>query len=143
MAMVVAKLLKSLVVAAALLAGSAVVLAHGNVTPQPVDTGKLPELGQERRSENPFRVDNDLGEFNAEAIAVGQRAYTGNCQNCHGIEVVSGGLTPDLRELTEWDDEFFIGRVTEGTDRGMPSFARNLSQNAMWAIKTYIESVRD
>lgn len=132
-----------LLLAAGWLAGSGLVIAHGNVTPQPVDTGSLPELGQERRAENPFRVDSELGEFNAEAIAVGKRAYTGNCQNCHGIEVVSGGLTPDLRELTIWDDAFYIGRVTDGTDRGMPSFARNLNQNAMWAIKTYIESVKE
>ncbi|MDV2080293.1 cytochrome c-550 PedF [Marinobacter xestospongiae] len=132
-----------LIAAAGLLAGAGAVLGHGNVTPQPVDTGNLPELGEELLAENPFRAGNDKGNFHEEAVAVGKRAYTGNCQNCHGIEVVSGGLTPDLRELTEWDDEYFIGRVTHGTDRGMPSFKRNLNQNAMWAIKTYIESVKE
>jgi len=115
--------------------------AHGNVTPQGVDTGDLPQLGDEVLIENPFREGNKYGEFNAQAVRVGEAGYSGNCAACHGIRAMSGGLTPDLRELTEWDDEYFIGRVRNGTDRGMPSFKKSLDQNAMWAIKTYVESL--
>lgn len=116
-------------------------IAHGNVTPQEVDTGNLPELGDEVRSVNPFREGNEYGKFNAQAIKVGESAYAGNCAGCHGIRAMSGGLTPDLRELTEWDDEYYMGRVLNGTDRGMPSWKKTLDQNAIWAIRTYVESL--
>lgn len=122
-------------------AWSATVFGHGNVTPQPVDIGSLPDLGQDALTKNPFREGNELDKLNEEAVKIGRSAYAGNCAGCHGIEAQSGGLTPDLRELTEWDDEFFIGRVMNGTDRGMPSFKSNLGQTAIWSIRTYVESV--
>ncbi|MDL0431254.1 cytochrome c-550 PedF [Marinobacter sp. TBZ242] len=128
-------------VAAGLLATAGLAMSHGDVTPQEVDTGDLPDLGKEALTENPFRKGNEHGDKHAEAVKVGKSGYAGNCAVCHGIEAMSGGLTPDLRELTEWDDEYFIGRVMNGTGRGMPSFKDNLDQTAIWAIKTYIESV--
>lgn len=132
--------LKALV-AASLLGLAGFVFAHGNVTPQEVDTGSLPSLGDEIRVENPFREGNEYGDMNAQAIEVGESAYAGNCAGCHGIRAMSGGLTPDLRELTEWDDEYFITRVRNGTDRGMPSWKNTLDQSAMWAIRSYVESL--
>ncbi|PXY00021.1 cytochrome c-550 PedF [Halomonas sp. LBP4] len=130
-------------VAAGLFGWAALVMGHGNVTPQEVDTGSLPELSSEPLMENPFRAGNEHGDYNEEAIKIGESGYSGNCAACHGIQAQSGGLTPDLRELEEWDDEYFIGRVLNGTDRGMPSFKSNLDQNAIWAIKTYVESVKE
>lgn len=127
--------------AVALVGLAGLVMAHGNVTPQDVDTGNLPELGDDVRTENPFREGNEYGKYNAQAIKVGESAYAGNCAACHGIRAMSGGLTPDLRELTEWDDEYYIGRVMNGTDRGMPSWKKSMDQNAMWAIRTYVESL--
>ena len=90
---------------AALLGTAGFVLAHGNVTPQPVDTGNLPVLGDELLAENPFRKGGSHGDANSLAVEIGESAYAGNCAGCHGIRAMSGGLTPDLRELTEWDDE--------------------------------------
>ncbi|EDM48400.1 cytochrome c-550 PedF [Marinobacter algicola] len=124
-----------------LLGAAGLVMAHGNVTPQEVDTGDLPELGDEVRSQNPFREGNEYGKHNAQAVAVGESAYAGNCAGCHGIRAMSGGLTPDLRELTEWDDEYYVTRVLNGTDRGMPAWKKTLDQNAIWAIRTYVESL--
>lgn len=127
---------------ATVLAGAAgLAMAHGNVTPQPVNTGNLPALGDEIYMENPFREGNELGEFQDEAVKIGESAYAGNCASCHGIRAMSGGLTPDLRELTEWDDEYYITRVRNGTDRGMPSWKKSMDQSAMWAIRTYVESL--
>lgn len=128
------------VLAAVILGGSTLAIGHGNVTPQGVDTGSLPELGSEPLTTNPFREGSEHGDLNAEAIAVGESGYAGNCAACHGIQAMSGGMTPDLRELTEWDDEYFIGRVMKGYGN-MPSFKGTLDQNAMWAIKTYVESL--
>lgn len=129
------------IVAAGLLTAAGLAMSHGDVTPQEVDTGSLPDLGKEALSQNPFREGNEHGDLHDEAVKVGESGYAGNCAVCHGIQAMSGGLTPDLRELTEWDDEYFIGRVMNGTGRGMPSFKENLDQTAIWAIKTYIESV--
>ncbi|WP_417530104.1 cytochrome c-550 PedF [Marinobacter lipolyticus] len=127
--------------AATLMGVAGLVMAHGNVTPQEVDTGNLPELGDEVRTENPFREGNEHADYNAQAVEVGESAYAGNCAGCHGIRAMSGGLTPDLRELTEWDDEYYVTRVLNGTDRGMPSWKKTLDQNAIWAIRTYVESL--
>ncbi|KXS54720.1 MAG: cytochrome c550 [Marinobacter sp. T13-3] len=127
--------------AASLIGLAGLASAHGNVTPQEVDTGNLPKLGDDIRFENPFREGNEYGEFNEQARKIGEKAYAGNCAACHGIRAMSGGLTPDLRELTQWDDEYFINRVRNGTDRGMPTWKKILDQNAMWAIKTYVESL--
>ncbi|SFM63465.1 cytochrome c-550 PedF [Marinobacter zhejiangensis] len=138
--MAVSTSLKALV-AAALVSGAGLASGHGNVTPQPVDNGSLPDLGREALLENPFRDGNEHGELNAEAINVGKSGYAGNCAGCHGIEAMSGGLTPDLRLLSEWDDEYFIGRVMNGTERGMPSFKNSLNQTSIWSIRTYLESL--
>lgn len=131
------------IVAAGLLTAAGLAMSHGDVTPQEVDTGSLPDLGKEALSGNPFRKGSEHGGMYDDAIKVGESGYAGNCAVCHGIQAMSGGLTPDLRELTEWDDEYFIGRVMNGTGRGMPSFKDNLDQTAIWAIKTYIESVSE
>lgn len=128
-------------IAASFFAAAGYAAAHGDVTPQEVDTGALPDLGQEMLTANPFRDGGEFANMQEEAIKVGSSGYAGNCAVCHGIQAMSGGLTPDLRELTEWDDEYYIGRVMNGTGRGMPSFKDNLDQTAIWAIKTYVESV--
>mgnify|MGYP001827463506 CR=1 FL=1 len=120
------------------------VWAHGDVTPQPVNTDSLEKI-EGWVEENPYRG-------NEEAAAVGASAYAGNCARCHGLDAVSGGITPDLRALNdefEWDspaasDEWFIQRVRHGAVvQGrvyMPPFEGILSQEAMWAIRSYIDS---
>ena len=115
-------------------------LAHGDVTPQSVDTSGLPQLGAEWRAENPYRK-------NDKAIEVGTSAYTQNCARCHGLEAISGGIAPDLRKLDPGieGDEWFKERVINGAVRDgrvyMPKMADFLSQEALWAIRSYLESV--
>ncbi len=79
------------IMAAAMLGLAGFASAHGNVTPQDVDTGNLPKLGDEVRTANPFREGNEYGEYNAQAIKIGESAYAGNCAACHGIRAMSGG----------------------------------------------------
>ena len=119
------------------------VYAHGDVTPQAVDTAGLPELGEEWEETNPFRDDEKLKSI---ALTVGSSAYNQNCARCHGLEVISGGIAPDLRYLEEdyEGDEWYIERVTNGAVRDgkvyMPKFAGVISQEGLWAIRTYIDS---
>jgi cytochrome c-550 PedF len=119
--------------------GAQRVLAHGDVTPQPVDTTGLQPLGPEWLEKNPYRG-NEL------AVKIGSSGFAQNCARCHGIEAESGGIAPDLRYLdkAEEGDAWFINRIRHGyTQNGvtkMPAFEGILSQEAMWAIRTYLDS---
>ena len=141
-------------VSALLFAGA--VGAHGNVTPQAVDTHTLPPIGEKWLDENPYKG-------NEAALKVGSSAYGQNCARCHGLEAVSGGIAPDLRMLDrdcmpqkdavkkaacfKENDAYYLTSVRHGKVRNgavyMPPFEGIFNQEAMWAIKTYLESVRD
>ncbi|MBQ5939523.1 cytochrome c-550 PedF [Massilia sp. AB1] len=134
----------------------AFVQAHGPVTPQAVDTKGLPDLGKQWRDENPYRA-------NPHALKVGASAYNQNCARCHGLEAVSGGIAPDLRQLDrdctgmknaakkaacyKEMDNYYLTSVRNGKVRNgavyMPPFEGVFNQEAMWAIKTYLESRRE
>lgn len=113
--------------------------AHGDVTPQPVDVTGLEPLGEEWRKENPYKGDPT-------AIKIGMSGYNQNCARCHGIDGISGGIAPDLRFLEQdaSGDDWFLKRVRHGaTVNGtfkMPPFEKIMSQEAMWAIRSYLES---
>ncbi|WP_078120509.1 cytochrome c-550 PedF [Thiosocius teredinicola] len=115
-------------------------IGHGNVSPQPIDTSNLPQLGDEWREVNPYRD-------NADAITTGASAYNQNCARCHGLGAVSGGIAPDLRLLPPEDegDEWFIYRVRNGSVRNgvtyMPSFEGTLTQEALWSIRAWLATL--
>jgi cytochrome c-550 PedF len=131
-------------------------MAHGDVTPQAVDTSALPTLGEGWKDANPFSK-------NAEAIRIGTSAYNQNCARCHGLEAISGGIAPDLRKLDnecagqadtnkkavckQDMDGYFIQTVRHGRTRNgavyMPPFEGALNQEAIWSIKSYLETRRD
>ncbi|MCB1906538.1 MAG: cytochrome c-550 PedF [Rhodocyclaceae bacterium] len=129
---------RAIAIAAVGIAGNA--FAHGDVTPQAVDVTSLKPLGDEWLESNPYRGDQ-------EAIRVGTSAFNQNCARCHGIGAVSGGIAPDLRYLPVEDegDEIFIMRIRNGATRNgrvyMPPFEGILQQEAMWAIRAYLETV--
>jgi len=144
-----------LLVGAAILT-SAYAVAHGNVTPQSVDTAGLPVLGEKWRDENPYRA-------NKAAIKVGASAFGQNCARCHGIDAISGGIAPDLR-LLDRDcvgmkveakkqacykemDAYFLASIRGGKVRNgavyMPPFEGIFNQEAMWAIKAYLDTRRE
>ena len=150
------------VAALALLAGlastSLCVYAHGDVVPHSVDTSTLPQLGEKWLDTNPYST----GAGHDEALRIGSSAFNQNCARCHGLEAISGGISPDLRKLDNdcmslGDDEkkqaciaemqeYFVSTVRRGRTRDgrvyMPPFEGILTQEAMWAIKTYLETRR-
>ncbi len=118
------------------------VSAHGNVTPQAVDTSDLPDIegGNDNwLEENPY-------SGNARAIEIGASAYNQNCARCHGLEAISGGIAPDLRylELGPSGDEWFVERFRHGSSHDgkvyMPPFGEVLGQKAGWAIRSWLET---
>ncbi len=118
------------------------VLAHGDVVPQAVDTKGLKNLGTDWLASNPYRKDKT-------AIRIGDSAFNQNCARCHGLGAISGGIAPDLRYLPLGDegDEVFMQRIRKGAVRDgrvyMPPFEGTLSQEAMWAIRTWVETVHE
>lgn len=142
-------IIKAILVGGIMFASSTVVLAHGDVNPQPVDTAGLPENGTEWLIENPYRAETAGVEVWGKALEIGSSGYNQNCARCHGLEVVSGGLAPDLRflEAEEYGDEWFVERFRTGYTQGgttkMPAFGELLGQDAAWAIRTYIETRPD
>ncbi|MEJ6402689.1 cytochrome c-550 PedF [Yoonia sp. 2307UL14-13] len=141
--------LKRGLIATAIVVTATLVNAHGDVAPQAVDTTGLPETGQEWLTENPYRADAVGEDVWLKAVQVGASGYNQNCARCHGLEVVSGGLAPDLRflEAEEYGDEWYVERFRTGyTQNGttkMPAFGDLLGQDAAWAIRTYIETRPD
>ena len=134
---------------------SSFAFAHGDVTPQAVDTKTLPPLGAAWREENPY-------SGNKEAIRIGTSAYAQNCARCHGLDVISGGIAPDLRQLDrdcviqkdeakkkacyKDNDAYFLVSIRHGKTRNgavyMPPFEGIMNQEAFWSIKSYLETVR-
>jgi len=143
-------------VALAIAAAAAVAFAHGNVTPQAVDTSALPKLGDGWRESNPY-------SRNEAAIQVGASAFNQNCARCHGLEAISGGIAPDLRRLdndcasladaakkaacVKDNDAYFLTTIRHGRTRNgavyMPPFEGTFDQEAMWAIKAWLETRRE
>ncbi len=150
------RILAAGLVASAAAFSSLYATAHGNVTPQGVDTTGLAPLGEKWRDQNPYS-NNKL------ALKIGSSAYNQNCARCHGIEAISGGIAPDLR-LLDRDcvglksepkklacfkemDNYYLATVRAGKVRNgavyMPPFEGVFNQEAMWAIKAYLETRRD
>lgn len=133
--------------------GALKALAHGDVTPHPVDTAGLPNLGKEWVASNPYRGD-------VKAIAVGATGYLHNCAGCHGLNAEAGGMAPDLLLIAKDcvdmasqsaqaacfkdTDDYFKSIVLDGKKNSegretMPSYASVFTQEAVWAIKTYLD----
>ena len=138
---------------------SPVVRAHGDVVPQAVDTSTLPQLGPKWLDANPYSG----GPAQKEALRIGTSAYNQNCARCHGLDAISGGISPDLRKFDDdcagladagkkaacfkEMDDFFMATVRRGRVRDgrvyMPPFEGTLTQEAIWAIRTYLETRRE
>lgn len=119
-----------------------------------VDTSGLAPLGNAEQATNPYRG-------NETARATGQALFNQTCAFCHGKDADGSRVAAaDLRRLDthcrrirdtatrawcERDvDAYFINTVRIGRRTldivHMPSWAAVLSQEQIWAIKTFIES---
>ena len=77
----------------------------------------------------------------AETLALGHATYQDVCMGCHGLNAVSGLLIPDLRgSACLWDEKGWeaVGRGGLLKDRGMASFADNVSAEQAQAIRAYV-----
>ena len=126
------------VVAAAVGAAFAVLPVHADEAPAKVDTGGLPPL-KDWPAKSPYTG-------NADAIKIGAQAYNENCARCHGLEMISGGIAPDLRKVPadQEGDDLFSLRMHEGAQRNgatmMPKFYSLLPNEELWAIRAFMIS---
>ncbi len=108
--------------------------------PPVVDVSGLRQLGEQWMEENPYRN-------NTKAIEIGGKAYNQLCARCHGLDANSSGIAPDLRNLPtgEEGDKQYAVRVREGAISSgityMPRMADHVSQEALWAIRAWLETV--
>lgn len=139
------KIALGMIAALTLAAATSMAYSHGDVAPQPVDVTGLDPVGADWLTENPYRLKG--GEQYELAKQIGSSGYSQNCARCHGLQAVSGGIAPDVRFLEDEQlgDEWFMERVRKGyTLNGavkMPPFEGVFSQEAMWAIRSYIETL--
>ena len=123
-------LLLTRICGALLLASTMQVWAHGDVTPQAIDITGLEPI----KDSDTSWVDTNPYSGNERAIEIGKHAFAQNCARCHGIDAISGGIAPDLREKLplgqEGDDIFkgttdvvvcdgFVGNVALKTTEGL------------------------
>lgn len=134
-----------------LLAGAA--LAERPPAPL-TDTSSLPALGDAWRDANPYRDDETIA-------AVGRTLYNETCSKCHGPDMnAKGHPAPPLRRLQRYCrkvqdealktrcladvDHYFVTTVKQGKYilgvEHMPAWDGILKQEAVWAIKTYVDS---
>jgi mono/diheme cytochrome c family protein len=73
-------------------------------------------------------------------IVQGRHIYAARCAVCHGLNVVSSGLTPDLRYLDANVHKVWDGIVIYGAKRatGMPGYDKLLSADDTDAIHAYV-----
>jgi PQQ-dependent dehydrogenase (methanol/ethanol family) len=76
----------------------------------------------------------------AAEFETGEQLYSDNCVGCHGIDVVSGGITPDLRRTTAAVHEQLVSIVLGGlrAPLGMPRFDDKLDEDDVRLIQGYI-----
>ena len=74
------------------------------------------------------------------AVAQGKKLYEQYCYGCHGLEVMGGGVIPDLRFADEQTFSDWEGIVIGGSrvNAGMRSFAAVMSTDDALAIRTYV-----
>ena len=130
----------AVVVLGGLVVATPIATAHGDVTPQPIDTTGLKPAGKTLLKENPYRG-------NPLAIKIGEHGYSQNCARCHGLGAVSGGISPDLRKLdpAKEGDEWYMYRSINGSVKDgrvlMPKFEGILSQEGLWAIRSWLDTL--
>ena len=80
-------------------------------------------------------------EFADESLlAVGKDIYYERCSMCHGLDVASGGLVPDLRYASHDTFESWDAIVLGGSlrDKGMPAFGAIFTKDDSDAIRAFV-----
>jgi cytochrome c oxidase cbb3-type subunit 3 len=93
---------------------------------------------------NPPRRTNPYSSDRA-ALAEGRQLFVRfNCSGCHGGRA-GGGMGPSLRDVV-WrygnSDAQIFSTINEGRDQGMPAWGTKLTEDQIWKLVAYIQSLR-
>ncbi len=91
-------------------------------------------------------VKNPL-EGRADLLDEGRSLFNQYCSHCHGPNAIQGERPRDLRRLkiryADKAPDVFDSTLTTGRpDKGMPSWKGVLSEEVIWRIYTFLESVQ-
>ncbi len=80
---------------------------------------------------------SDAGEAQ---LALGKDRYYERCVRCHGMDVASGGVLPDLRYASEDTHTMWDAIVLGGSlrDKGMPAFGQIFSKEDSDAVHAFV-----
>ena len=98
------------------------------------------EEPKEKRMVNPLEGRTDV-------VDEGRSLFNQYCSHCHGPNAVQGERPRDLRRLKiRYGDEapeVFYSTISTGlVDKGMPVWKGVLSDEVLWRIYTYLQSVQ-
>jgi mono/diheme cytochrome c family protein len=97
----------------------------------------LPELPPPASKPLPEPPEQTAG---LDTIAAGKALYYQRCVTCHGVDVASGGITPDLRYSPAEVHDAWDAIVLEGVfrDRGMPAFDSIFDKADSQAVRAFV-----
>jgi cytochrome c oxidase cbb3-type subunit III len=111
----------------------------GSLPPVFTAVGPVPGPPQnQQRRQNPFHDDRG-------ATAEGRTLFVRyNCSGCHGGRA-GGGMGPSLRDEV-WrygnEDAQIFSTIAEGRDQGMPAWGTKVSEDQIWKLVAYVQSLR-
>ena len=99
----------------------------------------LPE--QYRAQQSPFPLDD------ADAVAAGQQIAAQRCIACHAPDFKGKQLgsvrSADLtRSGATRSEQFLLWAISEGSERGMPSWKAGLSEQERWQLVAFIKHLQ-
>jgi len=134
--------------AAALLASSVVTTAFEQAPPDPPQTANGWVLGEDAATKkNPLTAE-------AATLAKGKGVFKDKCQKCHGPGGLGDGPDgdPDARGDMDLTNPKRAARNNDGTvyykvangrkKPKMPAFKNELSEEQIWAVVTYVQTLR-
>lgn len=118
----------------------------GIVTLPPGSSVLLVPLGVPAGVINDASATGVVNPYTGNAIAIGeggQIMIEMNCTGCHGYDL-KGGMGPDLTD-TYWryggSPALIFKSIYEGRPQGMPAWGKKLSEDAIWKMVAYIQSL--
>lgn len=87
---------------------------------------------------NPYNGD-------AASIAEGKKIFDLKCSQCHGPDAGGGPEAPDLTDketVYGASDGDMFKTAYYGTDKGMPTWGKDLGADGIWKVVAYINSLK-
>ena len=87
---------------------------------------------------NPYKGD-------AASIVEGKKIFDIKCSQCHGPDASGGPEAPDLTDketIYGASDGDMFKTAYYGTDKGMPTWGKDMGADGIWKVMAYIDSLK-